>query len=275
MRLLALCWAGFVLVFFSFSTTQEYYSLPCYPALALLIGSAIAKGDAWVEWGTRALGVIAGCAAAATLGLWFFTRNVPTPGDISSALSRHPQAYTLSLGHMLDLTLDSFAYLRTPLLLAAFAFLVGVAGVFLRRPRTYLATAAMMVLFFHAARLALIAFDPFLSSRPLADALIKQPPGALVVNHHYYTYSSIFFYTGRRAWLLNGRFNNLVYGSYAPGAPNVFLDDAQWKTMWVSPERCYLIADDDQLPRFRTLVGEQKLATVIASGGKSLLSNQR
>ena len=31
-RLLALGWVGFVLVFFTFSTTQEYYSMPCYPA---------------------------------------------------------------------------------------------------------------------------------------------------------------------------------------------------------------------------------------------------
>src|SRR5258706_12470799 len=35
-RLLALCWMGFVMVFFTFSTTQEYYSLPIYPAVALL-----------------------------------------------------------------------------------------------------------------------------------------------------------------------------------------------------------------------------------------------
>ena len=41
-RLLALCWTGFLLVFFTFSTTQEYYSMPCYPALALLLGSAMA-----------------------------------------------------------------------------------------------------------------------------------------------------------------------------------------------------------------------------------------
>ena len=46
MRLLALCWAGFILVFFTFSTTQEYYSMPCYPALALLLGSAMAADDA-------------------------------------------------------------------------------------------------------------------------------------------------------------------------------------------------------------------------------------
>ena len=41
MRLLCLCWAGFLLLFFTFSSTQEYYSMPCYPALALLIGSAL------------------------------------------------------------------------------------------------------------------------------------------------------------------------------------------------------------------------------------------
>ena len=28
-RLLSLCWIGFILVFFTFSTTQEYYSMPC------------------------------------------------------------------------------------------------------------------------------------------------------------------------------------------------------------------------------------------------------
>ncbi len=32
-RLLAICWTGFLLVFFTFSTTQEYYSMPIYPAL--------------------------------------------------------------------------------------------------------------------------------------------------------------------------------------------------------------------------------------------------
>ncbi|MBA0084101.1 MAG: glycosyltransferase family 39 protein, partial [Acidobacteria bacterium Pan2503] len=43
-RLLALSWTGFILVFFTFSTTQEYYSMPCYPALALLLGAAMAMG---------------------------------------------------------------------------------------------------------------------------------------------------------------------------------------------------------------------------------------
>ena len=58
-RLLALCWTGFILVFFTFSTTQEYYSMPCYPALALLLGSAMAAEGAWIKRSNRVLGAIA------------------------------------------------------------------------------------------------------------------------------------------------------------------------------------------------------------------------
>jgi len=137
-----------------------------------------------------------------------------------------------------------------------------------------LAAALMMVLFFHAARLAMVVFDPYLSSRPLATALERAPAGTLVVDHHYYTFSSIFFYSNRTAWLLNGRFNNLVYGSYAPGAPNVFLDDAQWRDLWLGPQRCYLVAADEQRPRFEKLVVKGALYTVAGSGGKMVLTNQ-
>ena len=274
-RLLALCWTGFLLVFFTFSTTQEYYSMPCYPALALLLGSAMAEGGAWVRRGSRVLAVVAGLAGLACMAILIAVRGMQSPGDISQALSRNPGAYTLSLGHMEDLTLDSFAYLRLPLAVAAAAFLIGAIGN-LRAvgQRAFLAAALMMVLFFHAARLAMVVFDPYLSSRPLATALQRAPAGTLVVDHHYYTYSSIFFYTNRTAWLLNGRFNNLVYGSYAPGAPDVFLDDAQWRDMWLGPQRCYLVADDGQRPRFEKLAGKSALFVVADRGGKMVLTNQ-
>ncbi len=274
-RLLALCWTGFLLVFFTFSTTQEYYSMPCYPALALLLGSAMAAENGWLRFGTRLLSALAGLAGVVALVLCFLVRNVPTPGDISQALARHPGAYTLSLGHMEDLTIASLAYLRWPLALAGIAFLLGSLGT-LRSAglRAYLALAVMMVLFFQAARLAMVGFDPYMSSRPLAEALRRAPPGRLVVDHHYYTYSSVFFYTNRTALLLNGRINNLVYGSYAPGAPDVFIDDAQWSAMWLGPERCYIVADQKQMPRFERLVGRDALHAVLLSGGKMLLTNQ-
>ncbi|HXO88341.1 MAG TPA: glycosyltransferase family 39 protein, partial [Candidatus Acidoferrales bacterium] len=159
-RLLALCWVGFVLAFFTFSTTQEYYSMPCYPALALLLGSSMAAGGDWIRRGTRTLAAIIAICALAIVAILIHLRGVPTPGDISQALSHHPGAYTLSLGHMQDLTIDSLAYLRLPLVVAGIAFLIGALGTF-RAPaeRAFLAAALMMILFFHAARLAMVTFD--------------------------------------------------------------------------------------------------------------------
>jgi 4-amino-4-deoxy-L-arabinose transferase-like glycosyltransferase len=274
-RLLALCWTGFILVFFTFSTTQEYYSMPCYPALALLLGSAMAAGGAWIKWGTRVLATILACCAIAAGTLFFMTRGLATPGDISSALSQNPDAYTLSLGHIEDLNLNSFAYLRPPLLAAAIAFLIGAIGTMIATGRrAFLAAAVMMVLFFQAARMALVVFDPYMSSRPLAEALMRAPEGKLIVDHHYYTFSSIFFYTNRDALLLNGRFNNLVYGSYAPGAPDAFLDDAQWQRLWLGPERYYIVLSQSARTRLEKLVGTDMLNILAESGGKLILSNK-
>ena len=273
-RLLALCWTGFILVFFTFSTTQEYYSMPCYPAFALLLGSAMARGGKWIRRGTWTLGAICASCAIAAIALLLAVRHVPVPGDISSALSYHPGAYKLSLGHMEDLTLDSFAYLRLPLFLASAAFLIGAVGAIrASNRRAFLCAAVMMVVFFQAARLAMVSFDPFLSSRPLAEGLLKSPPGGIIFDGQYYTYSSIDFYTDRRELLLNGRVNNLVYGSYAPGAPKVFIGDSDLQRLWSRPARFYLVTEDSDLPRLYRLVGEKNLNLIGASGGKAVYTN--
>jgi 4-amino-4-deoxy-L-arabinose transferase-like glycosyltransferase len=273
-RLLALCWTGFLLVFFTFSTTQEYYSMPCYPALALLIGSAMGAESAWVRRGTRLLGAIAALAAIAVFVIAFEVHSLPTPGDISNALSSHPKAYSLSLGHMLDLTFDSFAYLRVPLVVAGIAFLIGAFGNFWSSgTRAFLMSALMMVLFFHAARLALIVFDPFLTSRPIEEIYRKAPPGRLIFDHHYYTFSSVVFYSGEEPLLLNGKFQNLEYGAAAPDAPPVFLTDSELVSLWKSKERYYLIGTKKGLQRISSLLGDQYFGTVIESGGKLLVTN--
>jgi hypothetical protein len=274
-RRLALCWTGFILLFFTFSTTQEYYSMPCYPALALLTGSALATGGKWVRYGTRASAAIACVTFAVVLFILIKVRGIPTPGDIATALAINPDiyaAYTLSLGHMGDLTLRSFAYLRLPLAVAAIALLLGTVGaIMFEGHRAALSIAVMMILFYHAARLALVVFDPYLGSRPLAEALLRAGDGKLIVDDQYYAFSSIFFYTNRRALLLNGRVNNLEYGSYAPGAPNVFIDDAEFARLWRTSEKYYLVAAAPAIPRLEKLVG--KLAVVAESGRKFVFSN--
>jgi hypothetical protein len=270
MRLLAALWAGFVLVFFTFSTTQEYYSMPLYPALALLLGCSMAVRDAWTRAGAKILAGVSAAAALAITAILWHVRSLPTPGDISNALTSNPEAYTLSLGHMGDLTLASFAYLRLPLVVAGIAFVLGAVGAWRMR---FIAIAAMMVLFLNAARLALVVFDPYLSSRAHAYALTSAPPGQLIVDNQYYTFSSVFFYTDRRALLLNGRVTNLEYGSYAPGAPNVFINDSEFAQLWRKPERYYVLVEKPALQRFEQLVGKEALELVKESGGKYLFTN--
>jgi len=270
MRLLALCWTGFLLVFFTFSSTQEYYSMPCYPALALLIGCAVAEG-VWIRAGLKVIFAISFVAMITIALILFRVWNLPHPGDISNALTQHPEAYTLSLGHMGDLTLQSFAYLRAPLVVAGIAFLIGATAIWWRRPNV--AVVLMMLLFLHAARLAMVVFDPYLSSRVLADALMKSPPGELIEDNAYYTFSSVFFYAHRDGLLLNGRQTNLEYGSYAPDARHVFIDDHEFAKLWQEPQRYYLLVERPSLPRIQNLVPSSSVHTISESGGKFLLSN--
>jgi len=233
-RLLALCWLAVVLIFFTFSTTQEYYSMPAYPAFALLIGSAMASETAWVRRGTRVLFVVLTLALVAMVAVLAQVWTLPAKGDISNALTQHPEMYTLSLGHMGDLTLQSFAYLRLPLAVAVAAVCLGMLGIYRYRRdkrQSFVTTALMMVVFFHAARLAMVVFDPYMGSKPLADALMKAPPGGLIEADAYYTFASVFFYAQRPALLWNGRVENLQYGSYAPDAPHVFIDDVVFQQL--------------------------------------------
>jgi 4-amino-4-deoxy-L-arabinose transferase-like glycosyltransferase len=273
-RLLALCWTGFLILFLTFSTTQEYYSMPIYPALALLLGNAMASEHSWTRWGSRALGVTTAVCTICIGVLLYQVRDTPAPGDISQALQQHPDAYTLSLGHMGDLTIQSFAYLRAPLVIAGLAFLAGTMACWIARGRrVYLAVALMMAVFLHASRLALVVFDPYLSSRPLANALLHAPNGTLIINGEYYAFSSVFFYTGRTALLWNGRGNNLEYGSYAPGSPDVFIDDRQFQSLWNSSDRYFVLSDGERIKHLRESVKREKLFLVKESGGKTLYSN--
>src|SRR5689334_7137369 len=121
------------MLFFTFSTTQEYYSMPIYPALALLAGSALASDPTLVRTAMRGLQIVFGVLFAALTILLVMVWRTPVHGDISQALVQHPELYTLSLGHFGDLTLGAFAYLKLPLGLAALAFALGIIGLMITR----------------------------------------------------------------------------------------------------------------------------------------------
>lgn len=280
--LLAICWIATVMGFFSLSTTQEYYSMPIYPAVALLVGLALDKKSELPKFGLWLITIVCTLASIAIISILYLVKDVPVSGDISNALAKHEDVYnvyTLSLGHFGDLTLNSFAYLKLPLVMALISMLLGLLVIFFarkNRDRACVILAVMMIIFFQAAHQALVVFEPYLGSRPLAEALVDAPKGLVIFDNQYYTFSSVFFYAHpKEAVLLNGRINNLEYGSYAPGAPDVFIDETEFKTLWAKPDRCYLLVEKPSFTRLQELVGKENFYIVYESGGKLLLTNTK
>jgi len=242
----------------------------------LLVGLAIASGGGWVRAGTGILLALFTLLFVSISVVLLCVWTLPAHGNIANALTQHPDLYTLSLGHIRDLTLIAFAYLKLPLGLAAFAFGLGTVTLLAWRAefrKSVLVIAVSMILFFQAARIALIRFESYLGSYPLAESLQHSPPGQLIEADAYYAFSSVFFYTGRTALLLNGRINNLEYGSYAPGAPDVFIDDTKFVSLWTQADRYYLLAYGTDVPHLEQLVGRSNLHVVAEDSGNYLMSN--
>ena len=279
-------WAAFVMVFFSFSTRQEYYSLPALPPLALIIGGWLGREE---KCSVRDPRRVAGRriaiilfllgAAGSVLAAYVAIRAHPSaPGvDISTLLSQNPQDYALSMGHFFDLSLRSMGAFRPELILTAMALAAGTfANMILRsinliRLGNY-ALVAMMVVLLIAAHMTLVAFSPVLSSKALADAIAPRLQAADVVeiNGEYEAGSTLGFYLRRQVRILNGRSSDLWYGSFFRDAPQIFDDEASFRRLWSGPQRVFLWTPLHQLPSLPGPVYE-----IAQSGGKEIISNRR
>src|SRR5215813_906373 len=301
--LLFALWILIVLVFFSFSSRQEYYVIPGIPGLALLLGGWLAKetvspADSRERRSGRiasavlmAIGVLA-CAAAVTLAIQ--SKTPPPNYDIADLLKKNPTEYELSFGHFLDLTPQAMGAFKTPLLAAGISLALGTILSFLlrRRNRAFaanLALALMMVVVLRAAHTGLEIFSPVLSSEKLARAIEShwQPGAVIETNGDYETASSVNFYTRRQIRMLNGQCNNIWYGSTFPDAPKAFDDDASFEKLWRSDKTVFFVTaenavakdskgsrcpQDDRLPGY---IEKDQACQLAKAGGKLVLTNAR
>jgi 4-amino-4-deoxy-L-arabinose transferase-like glycosyltransferase len=279
-------WAAVVMLFFSFSTRQEYYALPALPPLALMIGGWLAREEtsapddtARVAGRRIAVALFAIGAIGAVLAAYLALRaQPPAPGtDISRLLTKNPGDYALSLGHFLDLGIQTMGVFRLPLAMVAIALfggtLANLVGRFCSRVRSgNYALVAMMVLFLIAAHMALVTFSPVLSSKVLADAIATKmrPEDVVEINGEYEAGSTLGFYLQRTVRILNGRSSNLWYGSFFADAPHLFDDSASFRERWLGAQRVFLWTPQDQVP---DLPGHTYV--IAQNGGKEILSNRR
>jgi len=278
-------WAAVVMIFFSFSTRQEYYALPALPPIALMIGGWLVQEE---RCSARAPGRIAGRRIAITLFVLGASGSMlaaylalralpPAPGaDLSTLLTQNPGEYALSLGHLLDLSGRAMGAFRVPLMMTAVAIgtgtLINLICRFINMIRIgNYALVTMMVFFLIAAHMALVTFSPVLSSKALADAIRPRLKNgdAVEINGEYEAGSTLGFYLRRQVRILNGRSSNLWYGSFFNDAPHLFDDDASFRELWSGPQRIFLWTELDHLP---TLPGPAY--TIARSGGKEIISNQ-
>src|SRR5205807_6263235 len=168
--LLFALWMLLVLLFFSFSSRQEYYVIPGVPGLALLIGGWLGRETVSAPSSSEqrsgrissavlmAVGIIA-CVVAVTLAVQ--SQTPPANYDIAELLKKNPEAYKLSFGHFLDLTPQAMGAFKVPLLVTGIAFALGtVLNWLLRRSNRAMAAnlvlAAMMVVLLHEAQTGLV-----------------------------------------------------------------------------------------------------------------------
>src|SRR5712692_109248 len=277
-------WALVIVGFFTFSTRQEYYTIPAVPALALLIGGWLAREasspeseshagriSSWVLFAIVALGSIVGIVL-------LFSSRPPSPGaDLADLLQKNPQQYDLSLGHFLDLTPEALGMFRPQLIAAVVALFVG-AGVNLllryqRKPEHgNMILAGMMVALLACVHAAFVTFSPVLSSRQLAVAIEKhyRPGDVVVIDGQYHEASTLNFYLRAPVQVLHSPSGNLWYGSQFPDAPRVFETEASFAQLWSGPATVFLWTDQarpkelDALPHY----------LLARSGGKLVFTNR-
>jgi 4-amino-4-deoxy-L-arabinose transferase-like glycosyltransferase len=265
-------YAAVILVFFSLSTNQEYYTYPVYFPLLLLTAGALASEESepapvskWTTGAHAALALIGMVAALALgYGLWS-SRAIPSGSDIGALLAHRDVAgYTLSMSHLFDLTGPSFAALRLPAGLAAAVLLVGpvVAWVLRRQRHHFEATVSVAftsAVFLIAAHIALVRFEPMLSSRAMADTInhiAKSGSDAtLILYGDVADGSSLLFYTQRQALLVNGRVSSVLWGSNYPDALPVLISDADLLALWGNGPRRFLFVPGDVRAHVAGLLG--------------------
>jgi 4-amino-4-deoxy-L-arabinose transferase-like glycosyltransferase len=243
-RPLIVLWLLVVVGLFALSRFKhEYYALPAFPALAVLVGGAWASGRDIGRW----LGVgLLGCSAVSLGVLWAGARL--TPGQVLNGLAELNAYYRILRDQQIPLPFEPRPFgvllrgLGLVLLLGwglaticwargwrrgAFGTLVGVSGMI-----TLLIFSLLDVV------------EPHHSVKEVAQTInSKAAPADVLVLEGSLAYSGALpFYTGRRVLLVNGAVDYFSISARLPEARGVFIDTENLVQLWGGPGRVFLVA---------------------------------
>ena len=90
--------------------------------------------------------------------------------------------------------------------------------------------------------------------------------------------SSVIFYTHRQALLVNGRSSSMIWGSFYPDVPRIFLEDADLVALWQrargTGQQLYLVVPPEWDAHVKQLLGAAHLSDLKELSDRTLYVNR-
>ncbi len=261
---LAWIWSVTILVFFTLTGSRmEYYALPAFPALAVILGSG------WQQFmtsGRRAAAILApglivagiGLTAIPIVFLWASNGSAVLTGLVSGLDGYYREYFASHPGSAMVFGAELLRKARPfPIVLL---LLGGMSSLALRMGRRRHAFAlwvagAVLILGLADGGMRLVAED---RSQRAAAAIVGRnwaPRARLVVAEDYEEGCGITFYTGQSTQVVGGPGADLLFGYRRGDAPEVFLTPDAFLKMWESSDRVFVLGGRDlMLPRATVLL---------------------
>ena len=287
-RLLLFVWTAVILLFFTFESGSrlEYYSFGAWPAISMLLGLGIAHSEEtdqdWLKPVQRVLAAQAVVFAAVAGYFLWASMQIRAASDVSSHLvMRSPENYLTGMVHLLDLTPESVADLRIPVIISSLSVLIAFVAAWILRERGIqwlpnIALALGMVGFILAAHIAHDVLNPTLSSRSLALELNKslRPDDQIALYGDIRVAPGIAFYSHRAVLLYNATGSNLEFGSHYPDAPKRFFNDPDFSKLWEGAGRVFLVVPGEHKEEVRERLAGDSVWMFAETGGKTVYVNR-
>jgi 4-amino-4-deoxy-L-arabinose transferase-like glycosyltransferase len=275
--LFLLSWAALIIGGFSLSSFKlEYYTLPAFPALAILTAAFLGRlvqsaesmeimdGTPRADASTRVWGGLQALRVwiwIATVGGLLFTTGAVwalwvgffSPEIVARGLALWATNYRIMLEQRIPIPMVSGRDIGLLLLAGGLIWTVGyaVALGWLRRRRILLSALAVagvgtVLCFLTGGVLGQV--ESHHSLKPLAAYLngVLRSTDFVVHERGLEKGGGLLFYTGRKVLVLNGTHGDLEFGSGLPGYERAFIDTEAFRTLWQSASRVFLVT---HLPR--------------------------
>lgn len=244
---------------------HEYYALPAFPALAILVGAAWAGGPDIGRW--LRVGLV-GCGAVGAWALWIGAGL--SPAQAMRGLAELNVYYRILRDQGVAFPFDSprpFGALLQGLGLAlilgwGLATLCWARGL---RRSAFVAVGALGGAITLLILALLEVVTPHHSARDISGAIAARaaPEDAIVVEGSLEYSPALPFYTGRRVLLVNGAVGYFSFASELPEARGVFIDTRELIRLWDGPRRVFLVV---RRPRGQSVVAALPASRVVEVG---------